>query len=287
MFSEQAVADWGFVPVHDFLRSTSLTQRASTQVSFVDHPLADQYDTGSHLGDFGKIWEYLGQPLSVPPPTVRLLANEPTTPKRGDIEIKEALDGFTKGKGVRWRDELAGEDFTNKDGLGERMSILQFKDTEHQRARRRDELNKSKKNNPKLLAGGIENESKNEIRTSELSQARKAIINRILHGKPEKADSDAWNLLSLPGGPQLPVNKAAWPGANLRVLARPTKPPVSQEESTYAVAAERKARLVKKLHERFHDERQYLNNISLIKSAANGDLSTDIGVHVFIDASNV
>lgn len=288
MLSEQVLEDWNFAPVHEFLRSTSLTERSSVAVSFVDHSLADQYNAASHLGDFGKIWEYLGQPLSVPAPTIQLLPRaETTAPNKEDIEINAASYDFPKGKEVKWRDEFEGGDLTNNDGFGNSTIVPLFKESRRQKARRRSELDELERNHQKTLPSGSENESENNIWTAERSQARKAIIDRVVHNTPEKADKFASSLLLPSGGPQLPITIGTSLATSLRVLARTEKPSALPEESVYAEAAEKKARLMAKLHDGFVKERQYLSNINFLSRATSGDDGTDIGVHVFVDASNV
>ncbi len=288
MLSEQVAGDWNFAPVHDFLRSTSLAGRPSLPVSLVAHSQADQYDAASHLGDFGKIWEYLGQPLNVPPPTVQLLPYDATiTTTREDIEPKAASYSFPKGKGVRWRDELEGAEPTNNDVYAHSEAIPLSKESRRKKARRRNELNSLEKNNQKVLPSGSENESENDVWTPERSQARKAIIHRVLHDTLAKADHEASSLLRPLRGPQLPINLMTWPAASVRILAPPEKPSVSQEETAYAAAAEKKVRLMAKLCDKFVEEKQYLNDIGLASNTASGDSRTDVGVHVFVDASNV
>lgn len=288
MFSEQVIEDWNFAPVHDFLRSTSLAERPSIPVSFVDHSLADQHNAASHLGDFGKIWEYLGQPLSVSPPTVQLLPRDGTNAAiREDTETKAALYGFPKGKGVRWRDELEGGDLTNNSGSGNSPIIPLFKESRRQKARRRNELNELGTNNQKALPSGSENESEDDVWTPERSQARKAVINRVVHDTPVKTENDVLSLLWPPGEPQLPLGIGTSPATSLRIFAQPQKPSILQEESAYAEAAEKKARLMAKLRDKFIEEKQYLSNINLVLNTARGDVSKNVGVHVFVDASNV
>ena len=322
MLSEQALGDWDFTPVHDFLRSTSLTERSSTHISFVDHSLADQRDTSSHLGDFGKIWEYLGQPLSVPPPTVRPSPSDKSrTQVEEDFHIKALSDGLIKNKGVRWRDELEGEDlvnrsgavdFTNLPGLTDSRrnracrraefegkglakhkdpvdsaSFLDLRDSRRNRARRRNELRDQEQMKANALLSGSENESERQVWKPERSQARKAVIDEIVHGARGQTD----NIMATPpqqsGKFQLSGDAEPWPMLSLRMLVPPRHPSILEEETAYAAAAEKKARLIAKLRERFVEERQYLGNIKLVTNIVDGDVSTESGVHVFVDASNV
>lgn len=288
MLSEQVQEDWNFAPVHDFLRLTSLTERPSVAVSLVDHSLPDRYNTASHLGDFGRIWEHLGQPLSVPPPTIQLLpCNETTTRIKADIEIKATAYDIPKGKEVKWNDEHVGGDLTNDDGLGNSKIVPFSKASRRQKAHRRSELNELERNHQKSLPSGSENESENDIWTAERSQARKAIIDRVIHNTPENADRFASTLLLPSGAPQLPVIIGTSLATSLRILARTEKPFALPEESVYAEAAGKNERLMAKLHEAFVEERQYLRNINFLSRTTTGDDGANIGVHVFVDASNV
>ena len=323
MLSEQALGDWDFAPVHDFLRSTSLAERPPTQVSFGHHFSTDQYNSSSHLGDFGKIWQYLGQPLSVPSPTVHHPpGDESKAPVGEDFYIKALSDGLSKNKGVRWRDELEREGLANHSGAADFESLPSLADSQRNRARlraelaqkelakhqgpvdstsaraltdsrtnraiRRNKLRDQEQAKTKAWLSGSENESEKEVWTPERSQARKAVINGIVHGHPDKIESVVSNPPRQSGKSQLRGDAQPWPFLSLRILAPPTKPSVSEEETGYAAAAaEKKARLIAKLRESFIEERQYLNNIRLITNIADGDNSTDVGVHVFVDASNV
>lgn len=287
MISEQALGDWDFAPVHDFLRSTSLAERQFTPIAFLDRSLANHYNTASHLGDFGKIWEYLGQPLSVPPPTVPFLPSIESDPSaKEDVKGKAALNGLTRGKGVRWTDEFEGGELANNYGF-RNYTNNNFKDSRRSRVRLRNKLNDLEENKPKALPSGSENESEKEAWTPERSQARQAVIKGIVYGTPKKTQNDAPSLLWPSGRPQLPGDAEPGLATSLRVLARPRKPSFSEEEITYAAAAEKKTRLMAKLRDKFIEERWYLDNISFVAHTPHGDDSIDVGVHVFVDASNV
>ena len=288
MLSEQSLGDWDFALVHDFLRLTSLAHRPSTQVFIADHASTDQYDTSAHLGDFGKIWEYLGQPLSVPPPTVSSsLSDEPRASVGEDFHLKVLSDGIIKNKEVRWRDELEGDDLAKHKDRVDFSSVPSLTDSRKIRAGRRNELGNPEQTKAKGLPSGNENESEIELWTPERSQARKAVINGIVHGAPDKVVTDVSTPQRQSGKSQLRGDAEPWPFVGLRVLAPPKKPFISEQDIAYAAAAEKKTRLIAKLRESFVEERQYLNNIRLGTNIEDSGVSTGLGVHVFVDASNV
>ena len=287
MISEQALGDWDFAPVHDFLRSTSLAERQFTPISFLDHPLGDHYNTASHLGDFGKIWEYLGQPLSIPSPTVQFPPSiESDAPLKEDVKSKAASNGLTRGKGVRWTDEVEGGELaTNNTSRNHTSNSLE--DSKRISARLRDRLKALEEKKLKTLPSGSENESEKDAWTPERSKARQAVIQGIVYGTPKKTADGVPSLLWPSGKPQLPGDVESGLPTNLRVLARPRKLSFLEEKDIYAVAAEKKTNLIAKLRDRFAEERLYLDNISFVTHTTHGDHSTGVGVHVFVDASNV
>ena len=281
MLSGQVVTDWDFAPVHEFLRSTALSQAPPSPAALVDHGVKDQLDTGAHLGDFTRIWEYLGQPLIVPPPAVQPL---PLSDTNGQTRADETIQawGSKLAKEVRWRDELDGGDLAKFDRMGDPKIIARLKGGRKAKAHIGKEESKAKEpGRAKVLPVG--SESENENFSPQRSEARKAIINGIVHGTLEKGHDDLPNVLCLLGGPPLALDAGAWPATYLRVFAPP-----AQEKNSYATAAVKKGRLMAKLLERFIEERQYLNNVSITKdNNVYNDLRTDVGVHVFVDASNV
>jgi len=109
---------WDFSPVFNLIQSLSHKDDTPQQQTFKQEkqsfleptsPLDDGVEGGLGLGDFNKIWDYLGVKRNVPPPSVppfeastsgRLLQND-----RDAYASDSALYFPSSIKGVRWRDE--------------------------------------------------------------------------------------------------------------------------------------------------------------------------------------
>ena len=296
--------DWDFTPAIDLIYSLSSNNEYGSLTTpwisnnnleeQVAQSTIDRPEHGTQLGNFDKIWQYLGQPLNVPPPTV------PTEPSTEFIEILRATnDGAPLTlKGVRWRDELEGGDLADNDDIDDAPDFSGLTKEQRKKARRklRREAEAERVANRPNVAGGSENESEKEIQSPPTwdtkrdtsHPSRKDVIYHILHRTAPKAEPGRLRS-GEPSTGGIPIDLGPWPVAFPQVGEKAIKilKPPTKEQRAYAVAAAKKAKLMVMLKERFQDEQRSLSEISLTKQVDNAEIGTAESIHVFVDASNV
>ena len=304
MSSRSGEDDWDLTPAIDLIYSLSSNNEYCSQITpwtsnvnpeeQVAQNAIDRLEHGTQLGNFDRIWQYLGQPLNVPPPTV------PTESSGEFIEIlKTTSDSAQLAlKGVRWRDELEGGDLADNDDIDDTPDFSGLTKEQRKKARRRlrrqaEAAGVASRQN---VASGSENESEKDIRASRTRDtkrdtghpSKKDVIYHILHKTAPKAEPGRLHS-GKPFTAGIPIDVGPWPvtfpqaGAKAIQILKP--PP--KEQSTYAAAAAKKARLMVMLNERFQDEQHSLGKVSSTQQVDNAQIVTAKSIHVFIDASNV
>ena len=242
-------------------------------------------DESTSLGDFGKIWDFLGKSRYSEPA-------EPTVVPPGDSKshnITHELDSGSLGKYVRWRDELESadlEDSVESDPRDTRGSLRT-----HKRAARRARV---KHRAEKLAARpaestGTDAESGEELSRLRRSPDRRAIIQDVL----QRARPGAPDGVSPPTSPSPPKSglqirgpistSFLWPVAGASSSSH--QPRIEPLEVLSSEA--RKKHLITCLAREHPEESIYLSNTSLVDPAfAPLNLSVP-GIHVFVDISNV
>ena len=287
---------WDFTPVIDFIHSLSISGKEYAQSkpiynspnSYTSTPvigagLQPACDSKSLLGNFDKIWQHLGQPLSVPPPSV------PLRPKFDSIEL---LDNTASNKpqiyrGIKWRDECEGADLADNDEIELAQDISHLTKAQRKKARKKGRRQAQAKEftNENGLLSESGNESDSRTQTP-LTPDRRSVIYQLLHGttpKPETGHLRSGKLFKS----QHPSDLRKWPIAVPSDVSQPAQILKPSKEAGCTSAAAKKSQLLYALYERFIDDRQYLDNVT---SLQNESASTNVigeGIHVFVDASNV
>ena len=304
MSPRSAEDDWDFTPAIDLIyclssnnESYSLTTPWTSGTSPEGHvaqSTIDRLERGTQLGNFDKIWQYLGQPLNVPPPTV------PTEPSAEFIDVfGTTSDGAQSTiKGVRWRDELEGGDLADNDDINDTPDFSGLTKEQRKKARRklRREAEAARVANGQNVASGSENESEREVQSPPTRDtkrdtshpSRKDVIYHILHRTTPKAEPRCLRS-GEPSTAGIPIDLGPWPVAFPQVGEKAIKilKPPTKEQRGYAAAAAKKAELMVMLKERFQDEQYSLSEISSIKKVDTAEIGTAESIHVFVDASNV
>ena len=293
--------DWDFGPVFDLISSLSISSGDTT------HQKKNSSDTGSNpsgrttcpaaasvhhqsqtqLGDFGKIWQYLGQPLHLPPPTI-------TT--RSSPDFIDVWDGQTASeprtfKVVRWQDDVDCANLADNDENNGITDLSKLTKQQRKKARRKQRQTEranlaAQPTNTIALQSGSEDESVKDVQEEEKTLDRSAVIYQILHGNTPPIgtgrlrsgklfrNQDPEDARTLPASASPPVKQV------LQIL-KPVR------ESALEIAAAKKKNLMSMLNEKFVDDRQYLSNLSFVQNVADNTYAAAEGVHVFVDASNV
>lgn len=286
MSSKLAEVSWDFTPVLDLINSLSSGSEnlAQTDVSAAEShkspdpgSLTDELQTNTGLGDFDKLWRFLGQPSNTPSSKADVLPEVNST-----VDLSDALDlAAAINKGVKWRDEIQGADLADNDEIDSGTNLASLSKSQRKKARRRkrQESGAEAKYNRKALPSGSENESEVDRRAKRFRD-RRAIIQQLIHDAlPEKRKGSLGRLEQARAQSDSETGRRPLRGSLAAVF--------SSEQTGYATAAEKKAKLLGKLRTKFKEEQQYLDNIGVPQRDISSDLSTGTPVHVFVDASNV
>ena len=284
MPDEDTSLSWDFDSAINLLSKLSLTTSPRKEES---DPLseatsdASEHDGGVRLGDFNSIWDLLGSPRVVDDDYSKYIAQH-------EANDASETDLSRVDKAIRWRDE-DGADL--EDNIEPETTIL----TKNQkraarRARARERTDKSTGQQPAVSDTETGRESDDELESLRRSPDRTSVIASILGRKRPGADDN-----SPPTSPSPP--KAYTTPKKERPISQPfiwTAPGVPSLYHRHIIAPRdgltnlgRKQDLISKLKERFPDEKKYLKSTGLIEPTFTSLNVSDIGIHVFIDISNI
>ena len=291
--------DWDFGPVLDLIRSLSISggdyayhERTSSDTDF-DLPeqatftaSAIVHDQGkTQLGDFDKVWQYLGQPLDLPPPTI------PTRPFPDFIDVWDGQIASEPPtvKVVRWQDDIECANLADNDeknsipDLSKLTKLQRKKERRKQRKEERTTLTTQRRNR-KALQSGSEDELVKDVQENRALD-RSGVIYQFLHGTPPPIGTGRLQSRKLFQN-QDPEGAGAIP-ATASPSAKKVLQILKPVESALEDAVAKKKKLISMLNEKFVDDRQYLSNLSFTQNVANSTDAAAEGIHVFVDASNV
>ncbi|KAL8760432.1 MAG: hypothetical protein Q9199_000056 [Rusavskia elegans] len=286
--------DWDFAPVYALNESLSSGPAVPTDGDLSPSPSPNKLSTltysplqarpKSDLGNFDRLWIYLRQPLDVQPPEV---------PPLPEDDFCEHADETTKlhsaiAKGVHWRDEAEGAGLADNEDAGNDLSLLGLTKTQRKKLRRKQREASKGQPSPEIPpTNSSDNEFEAEPRTPKRSPDRRAIIQQILQGPPKTPKNDSFAANGAATRPTLPIDIGAWPAANPHPSSAPPKPRATGERAALAAAAAKKERLIRKIKERFIEDRQFLTNAAMVPFSVADNTGTGEGIHVFVDASNI
>jgi hypothetical protein len=281
--------DWNFSAAIYLLKSLSLSSHGGGPAPYSPAPPAVPDDqtlilnkTSSHLGDFGSLWSLFGGSLNE---VVR------------DIPISE-LEAENPSKGVRWRDEVDGADLEDNVEPSSFDTVASMR-TQKRAARRAKARLKARKlaNKPTIGQGTVSDtatdaESSEELERLRRSPDRRAVIQDIL-SRRRPSTGDTYSPPTSPSPPKsdvrpiknewAPSNPFLWPIGEFRPSFHRMQ--IVPQDGLSVTA--RKRQLITTLTRSFPAESDYLSNSGLIEPAFTPLNVSTIGIHVFIDISNV
>ena len=297
MISKAQEEDWDLTPVINLIYSLSpcenrtldlespegslRTPPESPDIPTITEPKSEQ---ATHLGNFDKIWQYLGQPVNQLPPS---------SPSVSEIGAAETLDlsghGFvSSSKAVKWRDELEGADLADNDENFDPHSLSSLTKAQRKKARRRQRREKHTEapTEGRPLTSDSEDDSGKDVKAPQTPD-RRAIIHEMLHGN-SASESDCGRVLSANHHiKETTTVSRSWPVASPHHAKSTVKTLEHQRDSAFAVAVAKKVKLLTLLNETFIDERPYLSNISFVQPVSSSSGVLAEGIHIFVDVSNV
>ena len=278
--------DWDLTPAIDLLKSLSLSnKRSSSEVSLgaqLNEKASTHSNVSASLGDFSSLWEFLGKPNS----SVIL-----------DPSASE-LDAGHPSKGVRWRDELDGADL--EDNVEPtNLDLVASLRTQKRAARRVRAKLGAEKTELKFAAqkGSVSDtatdaESSEDLERLRRSPDRRAVIQNLL-GRKAPGYKDSSSPPTSPSPPKSDITPLIkerpisypflWSAEELRSPSNRIQ--ILPRDGLSS--ASRKVRLITTLKSHFGTESKYLSNSGLLEPAFAPLNVSKIGIHVFIDISNV
>jgi hypothetical protein len=237
------------------------------------------------LGDFASLWDYLGSPHVIQ-------VNTQSTDSDGNTILAAELDAAAL-KGVRWRDEFDGADL--EDNVEPTTTISAASLATQNRAARRARA-KAKAANLAAERGGATDtatdaESGNELESLRRSPDRRSLIANLVGRPRPKVRNEG----SPPTSPSPPKAEFKTPTRHLD-FSSPFlwQSPIPKSPSRYSITPkdgltpqERKTILITKLIHGHASEKKYLKNPGLPEPAFTPLNTSPIGIHVFIDISNI
>jgi hypothetical protein len=281
--------DWDFSSAINLLKSLSLSNNEAKPApsspprpSFEPGQTLILNNTSSHLGDFSSLWSLFGGSL-----------NETVD----NVPLSE-LDAENISKGVRWRDELDGADLEDNLEPSPFDTAASIRTQKRAARRARAKLRAEKLGDLSNTGKGTvsdtatDAESGGELERLRRSPDRRAVIQDILgRNRPSTRDTSSPPTSPSPPKDDIRSAKKKWPVSHpflwsVDEFRSPTsRSQVFPRDGLSTVA--RKVQLIKMLAADFPTESQYLSNSGLIEPAFTPLNVSTIGIHVFIDISNV
>ena len=286
---------WDFTPVHDLLRQFSIhgedpefSPRTKDAGLEVVSPQVNGHINGNStqsrlgLGNFDRLWEYLGQPNYLPAPCVPPIDPDVPIPS---IEVGDSEESKDT-KAVRWRDEIDGADLADDDDAEQtNVSGLSKKQRKKLNRKKRRQALADTLENSNIVATGSESESGPEVKEPSTVDRRSIIYSLLQESSPLPVRGQSEVTVLKKRQPSLDPN--VWPVARPHMSNGALRASSVPGESAYIVAAARKKALLEILSAKYPNEKRYLEDLNPISQPSLGEENTLDGVHIFVDASNV
>jgi hypothetical protein len=291
MQAQTNASDWDLSSAIELLRSLSLPPTGSDVVATSHAPVdTNTFDDSapgvdahtSTLGDFGAVWHVFGQSWNSLSPNTAL--NE--------------LEGDQPSKGVRWRDELDGADLEDNVEPNPVVTAASLRTQQRASRRARAKLRAQKLASDAALEHGIASdtltdaESDDQLDRLRRSPDRRAVKHDMLERKgPATRDKGTPPTSPSPPKRELKTSRRQRSTANpfLWLADQSISPPqrVQIAPRDRLSTAARKAHLIALLIKQFSMESKYLSNAGLLEPAFTPLNVSKIGIHCFVDISNV
>lgn len=277
---------WSFEPAIDLLRSAGREHANIDAADSPQHtPTPIPVSSNGGLGDFTDVWKHLGliEETREPPKAIAV----------ADILLSSSIESDTTHsvKSVKWRDGADHEASVEQQSISAANFRTRKRAARRARARAR-ELEAQQEAEEVASDSDTADDSDEELESLKKSPDRRAVIANIL-GRPRPTD------ITPPTSPSPPKNnstvrtplKKEWPVSNPFLWTAPGVPDPSVKPTITPIdgltTRERKLRLLLKLGQQFPQEQKYLKNAGLLEPAFSPLNTSPIGIHVFIDMSNI
>lgn len=281
---------WDLSAAINLLNSLSIPQHDSNALSPLKPSPEEVDDTSEqdlNLGDFSKIWKYLGRP---PPPddekSTKLVKYEVNDVLVGELDLNQL------SKAVRWRDEVDGADLEdNVEPNKLTAAALRNRKRAERRARAKERAEKLNVTKQSQVSDTTDFESGEELESLRRPSDRRAVIDSILGlSRPTPGDISSPPTSPSPPKAEVKTPKRSFPVSNPFLwtttdTSSPRRAFIGVKDGLTPRA--RKQALIAELMQRYPDEKKYLKNSGLLEPAFTPLNISKIGVHVFVDISNI
>ncbi|MBV35067.1 MAG: hypothetical protein CMP47_06355 [Rickettsiales bacterium] len=290
MSDEEDTLSWDLDSAISLLKNLSLKSRDPSVAPQLLHPSSDgdksHENNNVSLGDFTSLWNFLGRPYTADEEQVSGLVkyevnNEPVA----------ELDLNQPNKGVRWRDEVDGADLEdNVEPVKVTAAYIRNKKRAERRARAKERVEKLAAQQ-KSTSDTTDLESGEELESLRRSPDRRAVIDDILgRTRPSLRDSSPPTSPSPPKA-EIRTPKRDYPVSHPFLWTAPGVPSTSKRSAIAPrdgrSSQERKRALISELARQFPEVKKYLKNSGLLEPAFTPLNVSNIGIHVFVDISNI
>lgn len=241
------------------------------------------------LGDFSALWDFFGRPHVLDENEIAALAKY--EPNIGPIA---GADLNLLNKGVRWRDEVDGADLEDNVEPTEHKPTAAYIRNQKRAARRAKAKEKAEKlaAEQKPISDTTDHESGEELEILRRSPDRRAVIDSILgRSRPNLYDNSSPPTSPSPPKASIRTPKRDYPVSNpfVWVPSTPSTPSkgVVITPCDQRTPKARKQALITQLIRQHSEEKKYLTNVGLLEPAFTPLNSSSIGIHVFVDMSNI
>ncbi len=244
------------------------------------------------LGDFSALWDFLGKPQTPD----ELQAAELIKYAINDKPVAE-VDLNQLNKGVRWRDEVDGADLEDNVEPATDKTMAAYLRNQKRAARRTKAKEKAAQianiaTPDKTISDTSDHESGEELESLRRSPDRRAVIDSILgRSRPSLHDNSSPPTSPSPPKAELRTPKRDLPISNPFIWntpnsSTPTRSTVIAPRDRLT-PRDRKHALITELIRQHPEEKKYLKNAGLLEPAFTPLNVSSIGVHVFVDISNI
>lgn len=257
------------LPEPEFHKSTA--EDYGDILNYVPPALGDQ----PSLGDFSSVWDYLGQPFT----STNAIDNDEISQEAGTVWENDP-------RAVRWRDEDGADLEDNIDPIEPTAASLRTQKRAARRARAKERAERAAGK-----AGSSDAESGEDLDSLRRSPDRRAVIEHIL-GRRRPGLHESSSPPTSPSPPKAEIlPRQEWPISQPFLWTAPGVPSPSHRiilaPKDGLSALQRKQALIKRLRENHSEEARFLKNKGLTTPEFTTLNRSDIGIHVFIDMSNI
>lgn len=290
MQSEVDDLDWSFESAISLLHALHFpnnTPESSESTIKPDNEDENESNGDLTLGNFNQLWDYLGRPRVVEEPILIRSENSPddvtqigewnTNTQRGSVQRQDEQDG------ANFEDDIENE-------VSELLGNICNRKRGTRRARRKNRPSDYPEHNLFSIPD-TDVESGEELAALRSSPDRRTIIAEMV-GRPRPTAQDGITPPTSPSPPKEPPKSSSrpWHISNPFLWQTPQtqsrfKPFISVKDGLSPRA--RKAKLISILAAQFREERRFLRNAGLIEPAFTPLNVSAVGIHVFVDISNI